>query len=259
MKINFNETQIIEILNLYVNKEMSTKTIGNKFGVSKTPITSILREKGVLKKGTSNGVKINLTLEQKDVIKNLYLIKNKNPTEISKYLNLTTSFIDKYLSTIDYRRNKSEAISIVKTGVKLSEKTKLNMKIAQQNLSKSGNRIQTGGICKYFLINGLKCQGTYEKFYIESLIKDNKTLPTNGERIITPYGVYTPDFQLNKKLIEIKSDYTYNILIGNKISRFTNKIDLTQYNKIKWVNDNISKIDILIIDKRNNKINKIEL
>lgn len=259
MAIKFNETQINEIITLYIDKGLSTNSIGKLFGVSKTPIAGMLREKGLLKKGLSNGVKIILTNEEKDLIKELYLLENKNSIEIGKILKLTSSFIDKYLSTVDYRRNKSEATSLTKKGVKLSDKTKSNMKKAQQKLAQSGNRVQTGGVCKHFIINGLKCQGTYEKFYIDNLIENNKPLPTNGERIITPFGVYTPDFKLDNKLIEIKSNYTYDILIGNKISRFTNKIDLTQYEKIKWVNDNVSKIDILIVDKRNKKINKIEL
>jgi hypothetical protein len=224
--------------------------------VSKTPIIRVLKNKNVLRLGKSNGIKIRLTIEQEELIKNLYLQYHNSCDEIAEKTGLTSSFVDKYLSNCDFRRDKSEAMSILKKGVKLSDKIKFNMKKAQQKLAKSGNRVQTGGVCKHFIINGLKCQGTYEKFYIEYLIEYGLTLPTNGEKIITPFGVYTPDFKLNNKLIEIKSDYTYNILIGKIPSRYTNKIDLTQYNKIKWVNDNISKINILIVDKRNKKINK---
>ena len=35
---------------------------------------------------------------------------------------------------------------------------------------------------------------------------------------------------------------------------FTNKIETNQYEKIKWVNQNVKPVQILVIDKRNNKI-----
>lgn len=41
---------------------------------------------------------------------------------------------------------------------------------------------------------------------------------------------------------------------SNKVSRFTKTIETNQYEKIKWVNKNIKPIEILVVDKRNNKI-----
>jgi hypothetical protein len=198
-----------------------------------------------------------LTIEQENKIKDLYIKEYKSCDEIGKIMNLTTSFIDKYLNKCEYRRTKSEATSLSKRGVSLSQKTKDNMSIAQQKLARSGHRKQTGGVCKFFIINGLKCQGTYEKFYIENLIKKGFDLPEEGKSVVTPYGVYYPDFSFENKLIEIKSDYTYDVLIGSKVSRFTKKIETNQYYKIIWVNQNIKPVQILVVDKRNNKfINK---
>ena len=88
----------------------------------------------------------------------------------------------------------------------------------------------------------------------KKLIKENKNLPKNTQSINTPYGTYYPDFELNGNLIEIKSLYTYEVLIGKVVNRWSNKIDTTQYNKIRWVNENVTKVNILVIDKRNNKI-----
>jgi hypothetical protein len=42
--------------------------------------------------------------------------------------------------------------------------------------------------------------------------------------------------------------------IDNKLSY--KKIDTTQLKKIKWVNENIKPVDVLVVDKRNNKIIK---
>jgi hypothetical protein len=133
------------------------------------------------------------------------------------------------------------------------------MKNAQQKLAKSGKRKQTGGVCKNYIINGLECQGTYEKFYLEKLIENNEILPKNSIPIETPYGVYYPDFTFENRLVEIKSDYTYDVLLGIKESRFTRQKSLRQYEKIKWVNSNVKEVDILVVDKRNNKITKKEI
>lgn len=252
MILNFTDTDIKTILDLYTKDRLNTREIGVKFGVSNTPIKRILKSHGILRKGNSNGAKIILNSEQEKKIKDLYLLESKACDEIGKEMNLTSSFIDKYLSRCDFRRNKSEATSLSKKGIKLSEKTKKNMVLGQQRLANSGVRKQTGGVCKNFIVNGLNCQGTYEKFFIESLVEKGFKLPVVGQSIITPYGVYYPDFSFDDKLIEIKSDYTYDVLIGVKVSRFTKKIETKQYEKIKWVNANIKPIEILVIDKRNN-------
>ncbi len=115
------------------------------------------------------------------------------------------------------------------------------------------------GNCKKYNVGGLICTGTYEKFYIEKLISENKKLPKNCKSIKTPYGLYYPDFSNEKDLIEIKCDYTYDILIGKKINRFTKKINTNQYKKIKWVNKNIKPVNILVVDKINNKLIKKEI
>lgn len=259
MKINFTHIEITEIIKLYTKDNLNTREIGVKFGISNTPIIRLLKKAGLLKMGKSNGVKILLTSEQETKIKELYLNLYKSCDEIGAEMGLKASFIDKYLNESSYRRTKSEATTLVKTGVSLSQKTKDNMALAQQKLAKSGNRKQTGGVCKNYTVNGLNCQGTYEKFYIDKLINDGISLPNKTTAIITPFGVYYPDFTYNDRLVEIKSDYTYEILIGNKISRFTKKIETKQYEKIKWVNENIKPVEILVIDKRNNKIIKKEI
>ena len=111
-------------------------------------------------------------------------------------------------------------------------------------------------MCKKYIINDIVCNGTYEKFYIEKLIKEKKKLPQNSDPVNTPFGVYYPDFLSDKSFIEIKSDYTYDVLIGKKKSRWTKNYDTTQLEKIKWVNVNVKPVDILVVDKRNNKIIK---
>ena len=107
----FSEIEIKEIEKLYTIG-LSCETIALKFNVSKTPIRQLLKINGLLRIGNSNGKKIFLTNEQIEKIKNLYLNKYKSLEEISLETGLTSSFINKYLSTTDYRRNKSEATSV---------------------------------------------------------------------------------------------------------------------------------------------------
>ncbi len=112
IKKEFISSEIELIKDYYLNKNLSCEKIGKYFGISKVPIKNLLKNMGLLKQGISNGIKINLTNEEKDKIKYLYLKEYKNCEEIGKILGLTSSFINKYLSTVDYRRNKSDSVAI---------------------------------------------------------------------------------------------------------------------------------------------------
>ena len=112
IKKEFTETEKQRIINLYLNEKMSCKVIGEHYGVSREPIQRLIKASGILRTGISNGVKINLTLEQKDIIKFMYLEQYYSAKEIAKKIGLTNSFIDKYLASSGFRRNTSEGVSI---------------------------------------------------------------------------------------------------------------------------------------------------
>lgn len=114
-----------------------------------------------------------------------------------------------------------------------SEEHKNNIRKHLKRLNEKGFE-NKGGRCKWYEYKGLKVQGRYELYFIMTS-KLNLTKPT---RIKTPYGFYTPDFEAEDFYIEIKSTYTF------KICRKTN-----QFKKIKWVNDNIKKVKIKIIQE----------
>jgi hypothetical protein len=258
LKKEFSDEIIEEIIKKYKGG-LSCKKISEIYSMSKDLINRIIKEKNLLKEGYSNGKKILLSESQKNAIKKLYVEDLKTPPEIAKKLELNVHFVEKIIYNSNYTRTKGESISLRQTGKKRTDRVKSILKDAQQKLAKSGKRKQTGGVCKTFIIDGIKCVGTYEKFYIEKLKKENKKLPENSEPITTPYGVYYPDFTNCSSFIEIKSDYTYDILIGKKINRWTKNINTLQYNKIKWVNENVKLVDILIVDKKNNNIIKKEI
>jgi hypothetical protein len=257
-QIIFTSNELDKIKELYSNG-LSCLRIGEIFNVSKTPITKILKSEGLIKKSKSNGVKIILSTSQKNKIKKMYCDEFKTVSEISNTLNLKKSFVDKYLQNSNYRRSKGDAMKIIKTGVPLSDTVKNNMKKAQLKINLSGKRKIKGGVCKFYKIKGLTCQGTFEKFYIEKLINENQKLPNNCGPILTPFGLYYPDFILDNKFIEIKSDYTFEVLIGNIKNHFTNDFDNKQLQKIKYITENIGNVDVIVVDKKNNKLIKKEI
>lgn len=257
-KIKFSKEQIDFIIVEY-NRGMSCLEISKIFNISKLPINNLLKSLGLLRKGYSNGKKIILSEEQKENIKNLYVNEKKTAPEISKILKLNQHFIEKQIYNSNYKRTLGESISLRQKGKKHSKERIKKHTIIQRKLAASVKRKQRGGVCKFYEIGGLECQGTYEKFYIEKLIKENSELPKKGETIKTPYGTYNSDFSNSKSLIEIKSHYTYDVLIGKKISRFTKKKEIKQYKKIKWVNKNVKPVDIIVVDKINNKLIKKQI
>ena len=97
-------------------------------------------------------------------------------------------------------------------------------------------------------ISGLICESSYEVKYIKSLIASNSKLPKNGKPILTPYGYYTPDFEFDNEFVEIKCKFTYDVLMGNTSFSSNKESNPYQLKKIKWVNDNIKAVNIIIID-----------
>ena len=95
---------------MYLNG-FSCEKIAKLFNVSKTPIKDLLKKNNILRVGNSNGVKLILTEEQKEKIKNLYLNEYKNCYEISLETGLTESYINKFLNNSGFRRNKSIGVS----------------------------------------------------------------------------------------------------------------------------------------------------
>ena len=89
-----------------------------------------------------------------------------------------------------------------------------------------------GGKCKFFMVDGVLLQGRYElRFYLESEVK-----PRRPERIKTPFGWYSPDFEFDDCFVEIKSTYTIKTCIANG-----------QAQKINWVRQNIKPVKIMVL------------
>jgi hypothetical protein len=91
-----------------------------------------------------------------------------------------------------------------------------------------------GGRCQFYKLENLLLQGRYELYFAMTSNLDLK----KPKQIKTPFGNYTPDFETENNFIEIKSTYTFKTCIkGN------------QYNKIKWVRNNLKPVKIIILDE----------
>lgn len=133
--------------------------------------------------------------------------------------------------------NKSE--NEIKDIVNKTNKTKFN---------KYGTLFPGGGNKqKKTIIKGLTCESSFELIYIESLIDKGEELPKNANPILTPFGYYTPDFEYVDRFIEIKCEFTYNVLIGKSSFSKSGYYNPTQLNKIEWVRENIKNVEIIVI------------
>ena len=100
----------------------------------------------------------------------------------------------------------------------------------------------------------IKYNSGKELRFIKETERYKKILPTKPKRILTPFGYYTPDFELDDFLIEIKSLHTLACSFGLK--NYLNKgiSSNLQSLKIKWVNENVKPIIIIIYLGRREKI-----
>lgn len=230
---------------------MSATRISKIYRCSRPTICKLLKNSGLLLKAKSDGRKIILDESMKEKIVLMYEYEKFGAAKIGKILGYSESFIIKTLkqNSVNFR-SISEGTTLGQTGLKKSEIAQKRMSIAQKKYAISGKRKQTGGICKFFYINGLKCQGTFEKWYATQHYNENLV---NGVSIKTPYGSYTPDFEDNDTLLEIKSEYTYEILVGLRMNHYMNS---KQYDKILWVSKNVKPVKIIVIDNKKNSITK---
>lgn len=101
-----------------------------------------------------------------------------------------------------------------------------------------------GGKSKYYETVVGQVQGTYELDFINQLVKNNLELPKKPNGIITPYGDSYPDFEFEDYFVEIKSSWTYKVLIG-EVKGLSDKKD-HQLEKFQWIHNNVKPVIIRI-------------
>lgn len=112
------------------------------------------------------------------------------------------------------------------------------------------------------IVHGLKCQGNKEARFVNECYRKNIKI-SKAPRIITPYGSYTPDFELEDKYIEIKSKATFEVCIGLttyiKSPKIIKEPSDLQFRKIQWVAENIKSLEMKIYLSKTQKLIDYEL
>lgn len=229
------------------------RTEEQKKRIRESTIQSIKQRKGDLEKWSKKYDKMRKTFESKSQ-------EEKEKTKEKRINSFKNWWKDENNMSIILERNKK--ISKIATGKKRTEQSKkkqaltnkgkkqseqTKLKRAETRKKKLENGESLGVRCKVFKVENLFCQGTFEKRYIENLVKENKILPVNGNYYTTPYGVYQADFEYEDRIIEVKSTFTYSIFNGespNIDGHYNNK----QREKITWVGQNIKPVQLLVFD-----------
>lgn len=111
-KIFFSEDEKNNIIFQYTELKLSCVEISKTYNISKLPITNLLKELKILRKGYSNGKKLFIDDNQKNYIIKLFLEDLKTSKEISEITGLNVNFVCKFLKSLGYRRDRSLGTSI---------------------------------------------------------------------------------------------------------------------------------------------------
>jgi len=98
---------------------------------------------------------------------------------------------------------------------------------------------------KFYTVEGLKCQGRKEVRYVKECVRYKRKLPTKAERVLTPLGYYTPDFEHDSTYIEIKSLGTLRVCFGEVAYKNIGTPSDLQWRKIQWVAKAVKPIKII--------------
>jgi hypothetical protein len=133
---------------------------------------------------------------------------------------------------------------------KRDDSKEIKKKQVESRIENNGGLYHKGsGRCKEFEVEGIKCYGTYEKKYIEILINNNLQLPIKPKcSINTIYGKYTPDFEFDDFYVDVKSIFTYKVLIGEAIYSKNKVSNPNQLNKMIEICKSGKKIKIALVE-----------
>jgi hypothetical protein len=171
-------------------------------------------------------------LKMKNTLVKLW--SNKSEDELNIWRKIVSSTTIERNKNKEYRKKVSESVKKTHWSKHNNSQDIIN-KILKTRIKKYNTNYFTGR-CKKTIISGIECNSKYEVKYINYLIDNKLKLPINSKTIKTPYGTYTPDFEFEESFIEVKSNFTYDVLMGVKSYSKTKKSNEKQLHKIKWVN-----------------------
>ena len=243
----------------YVEEKKSYEQLAEKFKIHKDSVRRILVEEKVSLRNNINNKK-GITEELKQQIINLYVNEKRGAEYIGKLFGRSDGtivyWLEKWKIPLWTRSEISKKIREVYGPVHGFE-GHTHTKEERQKISDGGKRAwEKEGrlpiIGKSRTIRTIygTVQGSWELAYLQKLINEKKEIPKPHKRgIKTPFGIYFPDFENDKELIEIKSDFTLDVAKGI-LPLAGGKCDDTQWRKIQWVNDNVKKVNVIVLDNK---------
>jgi len=111
-KVVFNDNEVNDIIFQYIELKSSCSDISKKYNISKLPITNLLKELNLLRKGYSDGKKLFIDDTKKNHMIKLFLEDLKTSKEISEIMGLNVNFVCKFLKSLGYSRDRSLGTSI---------------------------------------------------------------------------------------------------------------------------------------------------
>jgi hypothetical protein len=256
MRYRLTDEQNLDIAKAFSNGD-SIDVLATKYNKHKASIRRILFKFDIFSKNTKSKTKGGFSYKDKLKIINLYTIEKRGKSYIGKLFNVSDFNINYWLKKWGV---KSISRSDISTKIREiygptkgfgGRKHKVDSKIKISNSLyaswEDDREPMIGKSRTYDTIIG-KVLGTWEVAYLQKLKTNNEQLPTLcHKRYKTPYGSYKPDFEFNDRFIEIKSEFTLKVAKGKYKSH--GKYSNNQFKKIKYVNDNIKKIEIIVLDK----------
>lgn len=112
---------------------------------------------------------------------------------------------------------------------------KLRDRIAKTNAKGFVNK---GGRCKHYTFRGIRAQGRYELIYLIRQLKLGVDI-SRAKPIKTPFGWYTPDYDLGNHYVDVKSTYTIRTCLKNG-----------QIRKILWVRKHIKRVKLVVLKEK---------
>lgn len=241
-------------------KEISLKYPYSSYGT----IFRFLKKQGLQLKGKGlnnkgNKRRKNISLFETEII-NAFINENASIEDLRKKYKTSCIFINELL-----KKNKIEPITRNEASIKCrakhgatkgfsgrehSEKSKEKTSLSLIEQYEKGNKEPKQLKSKtYNTIYG-NFLGTYEVAYFRKLIEEKNLLPNKCHGgIKTPFGIYFPDFEFEDKFIEVKSLFTYKVMIGEEKGFDKQYKHRKQKDKIDWVSLNTKPIEIFILDK----------
>jgi transposase-like protein len=246
----------LEIISEYQKNGATIKHCAEKYGLHRWWITKILSNNNIPKKERVAPNKVEFTDQEKNQILDFYIKQKRGASYIAEQIGVSDVTIKKWLKLMNVPLwSRSELQSSNRKhygptkGFSGKKHKKLSKKRISDSLYKNCNRTVVGSKSQFIDTVIGKVQGSYEVAYLQKLLNENKILPKPGRKVITPLGLYFPDFEYDDCFLEIKSDFTWKVCKG-EIPNPKGKLDDRQYRKILWTEKNVKPVQVIILDAK---------